>query len=124
MLSEFDVFPLGASVNLLQQQTGMKLNEVRGRRCRMHNSVSLILKISDHNSDGHKLGSPLSFHCRYQISISLEGEVGHTVHVAVFRLTETVQRSLSWSLSLISARTKKKPFAKNPLVGSFTLAAE
>ena len=54
--------------------------------------------------------------------MSFAVEVEHTVHVAVFRLTETVQRSLSWSLSLISARTRKKSFSNDAFQQSFTLA--
>ena len=92
----------------------------------MYHLVSLILKNSDCSSDGHRFGSPFSFHCRHQTSMCFEEEVKHTVHVAVFRLTKTVHRSLSWSLSLISARTKnhrENGISKNPSDGSFTFAA-
>ena len=107
MVSEFELFPLGLSFNLLQNQKRMQLDISKAWRCRMYHWVSLILKISDLNIDGQRLGNPFSFHCRYQISICFEEEVERTVHVAVFRLTEAVQRSLSWSLSLISARTRR-----------------
>ena len=123
MLSEFEVFPLGISFKLLQRQTCMQLDKGRDRRCRTHHFVSLILKISDHSTDGHRPCSPFSFHCRYQTSTCFDGEVEHTVHTTVFRLTETVQCSLSWSLSLISARMRKKSFSKNPSEGSLILAA-
>ena len=126
MLSEFEVFPFGTSFNFLRQQSRMQLDEGRARRCRTHHLVSPILKYSEVISDGHKLGSPFSFHCRYQISLRFEGEVEYTVHLAVFRLTETVHRSLSWSFSLISARTRNHRecgISKNPSVGSFSVTA-
>ena len=55
------------------------------------------------------------------VSQCLEGEVDRTVHVAVFRVTETLQRSLSWSLSLISARTNKQSSCINPSSNCITL---
>ena len=45
------------------------------RKCRMYHWVSLILKNSDCNIDGHKLGSPFSFHCRHQTSMRVEEEL-------------------------------------------------
>ena len=68
MLSEFDVFPLGKSANLLQQQTRMQLDK-GSQEMSSHHSVSLILKNSENNTDGHRLGSPFSFHCRCQTSM-------------------------------------------------------